>query len=171
MIQFALHDEQEVYRVVISPGGITHPVLGAFAEKGCIPKAAVLKAGGTITTVSTGGQDGKTVLGTSTSFIADVAEGDYLTDTNGICRKVLNVFSDTRLSIESKFPTDLTNYTATSIRKAKEYSSVEAKSTGTAAAILQEQTFVINDIFVCEGAPVSYDVSTASSQISFTLHV
>lgn len=170
--QFALHQEKETYRLVVTTGAsTTHPVLGIYATKGCIPAITTdaTKNPGTITTVSTGGQDGKIVFGTGTLFTTYYQVGDYIADSNFVLRKITEVNSDTVMHLEAKFPSDLTGATPNRIKPL--YCSVEAKNTGSAAAILQEQTFISVDTFVNGGAPISYDVSGANAQISFTLHL
>lgn len=170
--QFALHQEKETYRLVLTSGAsTTHPVLGIYAQKGCIPAAVVdaTRNPGTITTVSTGGQDGKIVLGTGTNFTSYYNPGDFISDSNGVLRKITEINSDTEMHLEAKFPSDLTGATPNRVKPL--YCSVEAYSSGSAAASLQEQTFINGDKFNNGGAPISYDVTGANAQISFTLHL
>lgn len=170
--QFALHQEVETYRLVINPGANTvHPILGSFPQKGVIPLATVdsVNNPGTISTNSSGGaQDGTHIFGVGTTFTNYYNPGDYITD-GSVWRKITRVNSDTLMDIEAKFPTDLT--AATPNKGKRQFTSIEARSTGSANAVLQEQAFVSLTQFDNGGAPISYDCTTASSQISFTLHV
>lgn len=67
---------------------------------------------GTITTVSTGGQDGKAVVGAGTLFTTELRVGDYLaSDDNTEVRRINSITSDTLCWIDEKFTTDLTGET------------------------------------------------------------
>lgn len=164
--QKANNEEVISLRVVVVAGGITHPVLGAIPAKGCFP-LPVTKTG-TITTTNTDAADpGKIVTGTGTLFLTEVYPNDYLVDSNGICRRVLEVRSNTVIKIEAKFPTALTG-AVVKVAKKSFFKMIFAKSTGAAdATALQEQTFVVGETFLNGGSPVSYDVT--AGQISFQL--
>lgn len=162
------------YRVVVGNNTITtHPVLGAIPVKGCFP-LPVTKTG-TISTDNAGATVGLVVIGVGTQFkfqIDDktyrVAVGDYLADSNGVVRRVTEVNSDTMLKINAKFPSSL-SAAALKVVKQNKYRWFTASSTGTAAAILNEQNFAINDKWLNDGTPFSYDVSTVNSEISFNI--
>lgn len=158
----------EELQVTLQPGGITHPILGAFGETGCIPKPTVKT--GTITT-DTATSGGIIVAGTGTLFLSELAQGDFLADADGIVRRIKWIFSNTLLEIDKKFPTDLTDEDVNHIPKNK-YKKVFAQSTGTVAPELQEQPFTVGATFESGGdqfdgaQPFSYDVSTVSSEIT-----
>lgn len=160
--------ETEVYRVVVGPGGSTHPILGTIPEKGSFPMKTVKT--GTITTENAGATVGLIVSGVGTLFNSELDQGDYLTNADGVLRRIKFIFSDTLLELEAKFPASLAAAAVNWVPKAF-YKYILAESTGTANAVLQEQAFAFGTRWLDEGAPVSYDVSTASSQISFTLSV
>ena len=167
---YALHKEVETFRLVIGNNTPTvHPVIGTYPAKGCIP-LPVLDSTRNPGTITTNAGTPKAVVGTGTLFVNYYTPGDFLADANGVCRKIIDVISDTQMTIEAGFPTPLSNATPNRVKPL--YYAVEAKNTtASTAAVLQEQTFVAGDTFQNNGAPVSYDVSTASTQISFTLHV
>lgn len=173
--QTIFHDEVEVYRLALVPAGITHPILGVFANKGCIP-APVTKAG-TISTDNTDSSGGLVVLGTGTKFISDtstVAGSDFqknrfLVNSNGICRRIKEVNSDTMITLVNAFPASLSGETVKLVTFKP--GMIRARSVGTVAAILQEQSFAINEEFIGGGSPLSYDVSAANTQIDVSIHV
>lgn len=160
---------QEEFQVVLKPGGITHPVLGAFAETGSIPKPVVKT--GTIETDNAGATAGVKVLGDGTLFTSELEEGGFLADADGVVRRIKFILSDTMLELNAKFPTSLSAEDVNYIPKNK-YKKIFAQSTGTVAATLQEQDFALNATFETpldggQGAqPISYDVSTADTQIT-----
>lgn len=166
------------YRVVVGNNTpTTHPILGTIPVKGCFPLPVTQT--GTISTDNAGTTAGLEVSGSGTFFhrgnatgsgVGKVEPGDFLADANGILRRVRFVESDTRLTLEAKFPTSLAGAILKVVKK-NFYRYMLASSTGSATAILNEQNFASNDKWFDDGAPVSYDVTTASSEISFTLSV
>jgi len=169
-LAYALHKEVETYRLVMGNNSTTvHPVLGTFPIKGCIP-LPVTDSTRNPGTITTNAGTPTVVVGTGTTFLSYYTPGDFIADGNGVCRKITQVNSDTLLTVEAAWPSPLSNATPNRVKPL--YSSIEAHNTSASvAAVLLEQTFPAGDTFVNSGAPVSYDVSTASSQISFTLHV
>lgn len=167
-------EELETYSVLIGNNTpITHPVLGAIPVKGCFPLPTTLT--GTVTSDNAGSSAGLLVVGVGTLFITGgptykVEPNDFLADSNGVLRRVKFVMSDTMLQLEAKFPSSLSGAALKRVKK-NYYRNIMAKSTGTVAATLNEQTFEPNASFVNDGAPISYDVSTANSEITFTLSI
>lgn len=168
--------ERRVDRVVVGNNTpTTHPTLGTIPVKGCFPQPLTLT--GTLVTDNAGTTAGLLVLGTGTFFITGnaagtgkpvVEVGDFIADANFVLRRVESIQSDTMLTLEYKFPANLAAAVFYLVKK-NFYRFIRAKSTGTANPTLQEQTFKQLDIFDNDGTPVSYDVTTASSEISFTL--
>jgi hypothetical protein len=160
------------YRLVVGNNTQTvHPVLGTFPAKGCIP-LPVLPTG-TLDSDNAGTTSGLVVKGTSTTFLSGTAtnrpeKGDFLADANYVLRRIKSVDSDTQITLDAAFPSSLSSAVFRLVKKNK-YRFILASSTGTAAASLDEQGFAVNDKFFNDGTPLSYDVTTASSQISFTL--
>lgn len=158
----------EELQATIIPGGITHPVLGALPETGCIPKPTTKT--GTIDT-DTATSSGVKVAGTSTLFLTELAQGDFLADADGVVRRIKYIFSNTLLEIDAKFPSDLSGAAVKHVPKNK-YKRVFVQSTGTVAATLQEQSFAVGATFESGGEqfdgaqPFSYDVSTADTAIT-----
>lgn len=148
----------------------THPILGTIPVKGCFP-LPVTKTGTFQTDHSgnPGSNSGKNVKGTSTLFLSELSQGDFLADSNGVLRRIKWIFSDTMLELEARFPVSQSG-TLVKVVKKSYYNSIIARSTGTAAATLNEQNFAIGAVSYSEGAPMSYDVSTASSEIRFELN-
>lgn len=168
--QKAVNEERECYRIVVAAGGITHPVLGAIPAQGCFPLP--LTGTGTIFTDITGSSTaGKRVLGTNTLFLSEVQLHDYLADSGGRIRKVVRIYSDTQIELEAAFPVQLGAGTALKIVRKSEQKMIYAKSVGTVDATLNEQAFLVNETFLNGGAPVSYDVTTTSTKISFQIDV
>lgn len=171
--------EKETFQLVIGNNTSTvHPVLGTFPAKGCIP-LPIEPAAQTLVTDNAGTTAGLIVIGTGTHFLdgtnsADasdkVEQGDFLANADGVLRKVTHVLTDTMLELEAKFPSSLAGAPLRIVRK-NFYRSILSASTGTADAILNEQSFAIQTSTFNEGAPVSYDVSAANSEITFTLSV
>lgn len=159
------------YRVVIGNNtATTHPVLGSFPAKGCIPLP--VSGTGTVSTDNAGSSAGLTVYGTGTTFLSGTSltrpeKGDFLCDSNFVLRRIKSVDSDTQLTLDAKFPSNLAGESFKFVKKNKAR-YILASSTGTAAAILNEQNFAIGDKSINDGTPLSYDVSAASSEISFT---
>lgn len=173
--QTLFHDETEIYRLAIPTAGVTHPILGNFLNKGCVP-APVTKAG-TISTDNTDSSGGCVVLGVGTAFTqadaitnnnSDYQIGRFLVNATGICRRIKAVNSDTIITLVNPFPTSL----ASSAPKLviNKPAMITAKSVGSVDAILQEQDFVIGESLVGGGSPLSYDVSAAGAQIDFSIH-
>lgn len=162
-----INEEREVLRVVVGPGGATHPVLGTIPEAGCFP-IPVTKTGA-IDTDNAGSTAGLEVLGDGTLFQTEnISPGDYLANADGILRRIRYVFSENRMKLEAKFPSSLSAADVRWVPKAF-YKYMLAESTGSATAELQEEDFPAAAKWIGEGAPVSYDVSTANSQITFSL--
>ncbi len=171
-----LNDEVQVYRVAIVPGGITHPILGAIPDKGCIP-LPVTKTG-TISTDNTDSTSGCIVRGTGTLFLdatstteqgSDFQKNRFLANADGVLRRIKEVNSNIMITLVNPFPASLVAAAVKLVTLKPGY--IVAKSVGTADAILQEQDFVVGEVYVGEGSPVSYDVSAANSQIDFSIHV
>ena len=159
------------YRVVIGNNTQTvHPVLGTFPVKGCIPLPVA--NGGTMSTDNAGSTAGTVVKGSGTTWLSTLGirpeKGDFLADSNGVCRRIKSVDSDTQITLDAKFPASVSGITVNLVKKNR-FRQILAASTGSATAILQEQNFASGDRTLNDGTPLSYDVSTASSEISFTL--
>lgn len=160
-------EEQKSLRVVVGNNTVTtHPVLGSIPVKGTFP-LAVTKTG-TCTSDNAGSTAGLIVIGSSTLFLTELSQGDYLTDGNGVIRRIKWIFSNTMLELDAKFPSSL-SAAAVKLVKKNAYRSILVESTGTATATLNEQSFKQNSKMFDDGAPISYDVSTASSEIAVTL--
>lgn len=166
-------EEFQVHRVVVGNNTpTTHPTLGTIPVKGSWP-LPVTKTG-TITTDNSGGAPalaGKLVVGSGTLFKSELNEGDYLSDAAGAIRRIKFIYSDIMLELDAKFPSSQSSATVKLVKK-NFYRSILAESTGTANATLQEQAFKGGSSkFIDDGAPVSWDVSTASSEITFIISV
>lgn len=163
-------EEFQVHRVVVGNNTpTTHPTLGTIPVKGSWP-LPVTKTG-TITTDNSGGAPalaGKLVVGSGTLFKSELNEGDYLSDAAGAIRRIKFIYSDIMLELDAKFPSSL-SAAAVKLVKKNAYRSILVESTGTATATLNEQSFKQNSKMFDDGAPISYDVSTASSEIAVTL--
>lgn len=159
------------YRVVVGDNATTtHPVLGDFPAKGCIPQA--INPAGTATTDNSGTTAGLVVLGSGTTFLTGVTltrpeKGDFLADANFVLRRIKSVDSDTQITLDAKFPSSLSGVVR--LVKKNKYRSILASCTGTVACSLDEQAFAVNDKWFNDGTPLSYDVSAAGKQISFSL--
>ena len=132
-----------------------------FPTKGTIPVAKTKT--GTIQST------GVNVRGTGTLFRSEIEEGDYLYNGDAAVRKVLHIISDTLLVLEKGFASDVAALTALKVCKPQWAKEIDAKSTGTAAAILQETPFRVNDEDLCGGAPLAYDASATNAEISFSI--
>ena len=132
-----------------------------FPTKGTIPVAKTKT--GTIQT------DGANVRGTGTAFLSEIQEDDYLYNGDASVRRVIHVISDTLLVLEKAFPSSLSAGTALKVCKPQWAKEIDAKSTGTVAAILQETPFRVNDEDLCGGAPLAYDASASNAEISFSI--
>jgi len=164
-----IHDDIEAIRVVVGPSGSTsHPILGTVPNKGVLP-IRVYKSG-TLSTFNTDASLGKEVLGdANTKFQDEFNPNDYITD--GLClyaRRILFVKSQNRMTLEAAFPSSQSGISVYKIPKP--YRRIKAQSLGSAAAVLQEQTFPTNAEFQNGGAPVSYDASASNTQVLFTLN-
>lgn len=155
-------------RVVVGNNTVTtHPVLGTIPVKGCFP-LPVTKTG-TVSTDTAGTTVGLVVKGVGTLFLSEnVEQGDFLANADGIIRRITHVDDNLTLRIQAKFPADL-SAAAVKLVKKNSFRYILASSTGSAVPKLNEQNFAVNDKWFSDGAPVSYDVSTVSSEISFTL--
>lgn len=171
--------EKQTFQLVIGNNTPTvHPVLGTFPAVGCIP-LPIEPAAQTVTSDNAGTTAGLILIGTGTNWldgtiVSDssdkVEQGDFIANADGVLRRVLHVLSNTMLELEAKFPASLSATPLRIVRK-NFYRSILAASTGTADAELNEQTFAVGGNMFDEGAPVSYDVSAADSEITFTLSV
>jgi len=175
--QTLFHDEVEVYRLALIPGGFIHPFLGTFPQKGTIP-LPVTKAG-TLSTDNTDSTGGLVVTGVGTGFLqataltnnaSDFQKNRFLVDSNGLCRRIKEVNSDNMITLVNPFPASLAPGTAVKLVVFKP-GMITARSVGTANAIMQEANFVIGESFVGGGSPLSYDVSAAGAQIDVSIHV
>lgn len=167
--------EHASYRVVVGNNtATTHPVLGSFPAKGCVPLPVTDV--GTFQTDNLGSTAGLVVLGTNTQFLTGTSQtrpekGDYLCDTNFVLRRIKSVDSDNRITLEAKFPSSVVAGTAVKVVRKQYCRQITASCTGTVAASLNEQSFAVGDKWFNDGTPISYDVSAASSEISFELSI
>jgi hypothetical protein len=169
MSDYAIHPEKRVDRILVNSSGTqTHPYLGDFATKGCIP-AGVTKTGTFTTNNADSVLPGIRVIGTGTLFLSELAKGDHIYNA-GCLRRVKRIISDTLLELEFKFPTSLTGQ-AVVVPPRGYYTMIAAKSTGTADAKLQEVNFAQAEVSITEGAPIAYDVTTANAAIEFVCTV
>lgn len=160
--QALVNTEREVDRVQIDSGGATtHPYLGSFPMMGCFPLPVRLT--GTLAWDA----NGVKVLGTSTVFLTELAVGDYIY-FNGQIRKIKYIFSDTMLQLEYAFEGSAVTAAILESPPTKHYKMITAKSTGTADALLNEQSFAIGQSIVAGGTPLSYNVTTSNAAIEFT---
>jgi len=157
------HSEKQVFRAVTGgvyniPGAYGIIAYGnVFPLKGTIP-IATPKAGTIIS-------QGKNVRGSGTSFTTSLQREDFIY-ANGVVRKIDEIISDTLLILVEGFPSDITSAHGLWVCSPQIYKSIYAKSTdSTNNAILQEATFVKDDVSVTGGAPLSYDAT--QGQISF----
>jgi len=164
------HAERGFFRAVtgqssLFPGADGVPAIGTFPAKGTIPVARTLT--GTISSASSNGY--YVVLGVGTSFLSEVQVDDFIYDGDVSLRKVISVISDTQLILEHSFPSDLSGV-ALKVCKPQIFKKVQAKSTGTVDAKLQETIFKVgDDTPISGGAPISYDASASNAQISFSV--
>lgn len=167
------HSEIETYRLVVGPAGDTvHPTLGTIPNKGVLPLATQLT--GTISSLTADPSGGKLVIGVGTTFLGSpdkkgiVEEGDFIYDpAQFVARRVNQVLSDSRLVLFAKFPSQLVAVNLWIVKRT--FRKVYAKSTGTGIPKLLEQNFAVGDTFLNSGAPITYDASVVSSEISFEL--
>lgn len=163
MQEYALHNEIKVDRII---PGTTHPYLGAIPTKGCIPLA--VSRNGTITTSGVKG------LGTNTLWLTGgtsdrLIKGEWI-HSNGVIRRIRNVFSDNYLELEYAFPVDL-SAVAIQLAPRHRYTAIIVKSTNTttAATAVQEQQMAAGELTITGGAPISYDMTAGN--LEFTLSV
>ena len=167
--------EHASYRVVVGNNtATTHPVLGSFPAKGCIPLPVTDV--GTFQTDNAGATAGLVVFGTNTQFLTGKTQtrpekGDFLCDSNFVLRRIKSVDSDTKITLDAKFPAGVAGGTAVKVVRKQQCRFITAESSGTAVAILNEQNFAVGSKWFNDGTPVSYDVSTASSEISFNFSI
>lgn len=163
-------EELESLRVVVGNNTTTaHPVLGTIPVKGTFPMEETMS--GLATTDNAGTTAGLIVMGDEdTRFLDELNEGDFLSDGLGHIRRIKFIMSQNMLELEAKFASDLTADPVLLVRK-NGYRSILAHSTGSANAVLNDQVFEPEAKFFNDGAPVAYDVSTASCEISFTLSI
>lgn len=168
------HNEIETYRLVLfGAGPIVHPTLGSIPTKGVLPLGRQMT--GLINSFAADPSSGLMVLGVGTSFLdggtdklAQIEEGDFIYDpAQKVARRVQIVYSNTRLKLFAKFPADLVSVQLWKIPRT--FHKIYAKSTGAAAAVLEESSFEVNDTFLNSGAPVTYDATAANAEISFEL--
>lgn len=165
--QFRNHDQRNIFRAVTGSAYNIRGAYGiivygsAFPRKGTIPLST--PAPGTIIS------QGRMVRGTNTTFLTgnSLREGYYL-HAKDVVRKIRHIISDTLLELEAGFPTDIAS-PGEGVRfcKPQSFNSVYAKSTGTADPTLQEAPFRQNDTTFEGGAPISYDASNSTAEISF----
>ncbi len=131
----------------------------SFQRVGTIPLST--PAPGTIIS------QGPMVRGTNTTFTTSLKEG-YFIHAKNVVRRIRHIISDTLLELEGGFPTDITS-AGEGVRfiRPQAFSSIYAKSTGSADPILQEAPFRQNDTEFQGGSPISYDASASNSEISF----
>ena len=132
----------------------------SLPAKGSMP-AAIGKTG---TILSTGTQ----VRGTSTLFKNEIYAGDFLY-AKDVVRRVVSVDSNTMLTIEDAFPTDIAVAVIPMICKAQMYVAIYAKNTHASGdAIIQEAPIAAANTFLNGGSPISYDAS--AGRLEFQLH-
>jgi hypothetical protein len=133
----------------------------AFPAKGSIP-AASGKSG---TILSTGTK----VRGTSTLFMTQFTEGDFLYQKE-VVRRVTAVLSDTLLEIADAFPTDISVAVIPMKCEFNHYKTIYAKNVhASGAAIIQEGRLSSGNTFLGQGVPISYDADAGT--LEFTIHL
>lgn len=171
----------ETILVTLPTAGTIHPILGSLPNKGVFPAGVLMQ--GTITTLKGDANSPLMVVGVGTQFtgmtpgtLADkdtdprIDPGDFIYDAaQNVARRVRLVLSDTRLILYNYFPTDLTNSVFYKIPR--KYKNINAKSTGSGPAILQEQNFDVGATFENSGAPVVYDCHNSGAEITFVLNL
>lgn len=172
MSSLGIHDEQQFYRIVANVTPVTHPIFGEIPNKGTIPLSTTKT--GTITstpTTTTGADNKKIIFGTDTLFKSEVREGDYLHAAD-VVRKIVSIASDTQLTLDNALPANISGVAFKIVRP--RFRRVRAKNTGSVAtAIYQEAKMGVaeEDDRSSETAlaPVSYDVSSANQELTFSV--
>lgn len=132
-----------------------------FPTKGSIP-VATSKTGTILST-------GRNVRGTGTQFINEIRSGDFIY-AKDVVRRVVSVDSNTALTLDDAFPTDIAVPVTPLVCQSQLYKAIYAKNTHTSVdAILQEAQIAPGNTFLCGGSPISYDAS--SGRLEFQLHL
>lgn len=133
----------------------------SFPAKGSIPTAT----GKSGTILSTGAL----VRGTDTKFLNEIRPGDFIY-AKDVVRRVISVESNTTLTLDDGFPTDIAVGVIPLVCQSQLYKAIYAKNThGSADAILQEAPIAAGNTFLCGGSPISYDAT--SGRLEFQLHL
>ena len=166
-----VQSEQSFIRVIANATPVVHNILGTIPNKGTFPLADTKTGTITSTPLSAQAAAKKVVVGTGTLFRTEVFEGDYIYASD-VVRKVTDVVSNTMLILESPLPLLVTDVALKVVRAGK-YKTVLAKNTGPVDAIYNEAKLEIGDSSIRDSetglAPLSYDVSTATAEITFEL--
>lgn len=130
----------------------------AFPTKGTIPVAQPRQG----TFIS----QGVKVRGTNTKFLSDIYAGDFIY-AKDVLRKVKYVESDTLLTLEQPFPTDVAAAIAPLITRGSYLSTTVRNTHATTAAVVSEAPMIAGSVIIPE-APISYDAS-AGGTLDFTV--
>jgi len=166
-----VNSELGFMRVIAAATPVTHNILGVIPNKGTFPLSTTKT--GTITSTPGSAQTSakRVVVGTDTLFRSEVHEGDYIY-AGDVVRKVTDVVSDTMLYVEFPFPSTVTA-AALKVCQAGKYKNMQVKNTGPVDAVFNEAKIETTDNVWRKNemglAPVSYDVSASTAELTFDL--
>lgn len=133
----------------------------SFPAKGSIP-VATGKSGTIIST-------GVNVRGTSTKFLSEMKQDDYLYHKD-VVRRIKYIVSDTLLVLSEAFPSDITVAEIPKVCESQYYVAIYIKNTNAStSAIVQEAPFGAGNADMNGGSPISYDASGGGT-LEFTCH-
>ncbi len=159
------YPEHNVFRAVtgatsVFPNGAKGiPVSGSFPTKGTIPIARPMT--GTILTT------GVNVRGTGTFFEREFKPGDFVYNNDKAVRKVMTIESDTVMTLEAAFTTDISVAVTALKCEPQIFKVVQVENSSTNAAELQEAPFAAGSRVILWGAPIAYDALTGT--LAFTV--
>lgn len=161
------YPENNMFRAVtgvtsVFPNGAKGiPTSATFPVKGTVPIARSMP--GTILTT------GVSVRGTGTTFesAASFKIGDFLYNNDKSVRKIVSIESDTLMTLEAPFPTDIAVAIAPLKCEPQTFKIIQIENTGAGSAEVQEAPFAANSRIVCYGAPIAYDA--AAGTLAFTV--
>lgn len=166
-----VQSEKSYLRVIANATPVTHNILGVIPNKGTFPLADTKTGTITSTPGSTGTDNKRAVVGSGTLFRTEAFVGDYIY-AGDVLRKITEVSTNTLLFVEYPFPATVTA-AAFKVVRAGKYKTVLAKNTGPVDAILNEAKLEFGDSSIRDAehglAPLSYDVSAATAEITFEL--
>lgn len=166
-----VQSEQTFLRVIANATPVTHNILGAIPNKGTFPLPNTKTGTITSTPGSTGTDNKRAVVGTGTLFRTEVFVGDYIY-AGDVLRMVTEISTDTLLFVRNPFPSTVTA-AELKICRAGKYKIVQVKNTGPVDGVYNEAKIEAADVVLRANdmglAPVSYDVSASTAELTFDL--